>query len=81
MVVNGATKYGDMKHFDEHLAAFRAKGFDVSYEYLHNQNLVALQVRFYLLFTALLTLTILYGSIFDAGPCCTHCACPPGGRC
>lgn len=45
MVVNGATKYGDMKHFDERLAAFRAKGGDVSYEYLHSQNLVALQVR------------------------------------
>lgn len=43
MVVNGATKYGDMKHFDEKLASFRAKGGDVKYEYLHTQNLVALQ--------------------------------------
>jgi aminomethyltransferase len=43
MVVNGATKYGDMKHFDERLAAFRAKGGDVRYEYLHTQNLVAIQ--------------------------------------
>lgn len=44
MVVNGATKFGDMKHFDEHLAAFKAKGGDASYEYLHTQNLIALQV-------------------------------------
>lgn len=43
MVVNGATKHGDMKHFDEHLAAFRAKGGDASYEYDHSANLVALQ--------------------------------------
>ena len=66
MVVNGATKHGDMAHFDEQvrvsaaslagavfalraaplalqLAAFRASGGDASYEYLHTQNLVALQ--------------------------------------
>ena len=45
MVVNGATKHGDMVHFDAQLAAFRASGGDASYEYLHSQNLVALQVR------------------------------------
>ena len=45
MVVNGATKVGDMAHFDAQLAAFRAAnpGADVSYEYLATQNLVALQ--------------------------------------
>ena len=43
MVVNGATKHGDMAHFDGHLAAFKAAGGDASYEYLHSQNLVALQ--------------------------------------
>lgn len=43
MVVNGATKYGDMKWFDEKLAAFKSKGGDVSYEYMHTQNLVAIQ--------------------------------------
>jgi aminomethyltransferase len=43
MVVNGATKYNDMKHFDALLASFKAKGNDVSYEYLHTQNLVAIQ--------------------------------------
>jgi len=43
MVVNGATKFGDMAHFNEHLAAFKAKGGDVSMEYLHEQNLIALQ--------------------------------------
>jgi len=43
MVVNGATKYGDMKHFDAHLADFKAKGGDASYEYHHDLNLVALQ--------------------------------------
>lgn len=43
MVVNGATKYGDMKIFDAALPGFKAKGNDVSYEYLHTQNLVALQ--------------------------------------
>ena len=45
MVVNGATKHGDMAHFDAQLAAFRASGGDASYEYLHSQNLVALQAR------------------------------------
>jgi aminomethyltransferase len=45
MVVNGATKAGDMAHFDAQLAAFRAAnaGADVAYEYLPTQNLVALQ--------------------------------------
>lgn len=49
MVVNGATKHGDMKHFDAQLAAFRAAAVragsvaDVDYEYLATQNLVALQ--------------------------------------
>jgi aminomethyltransferase len=44
MVVNGATKRGDMAHFDAKLAAWRASGgAAVAYEYLHTQNLVALQ--------------------------------------
>ena len=43
MVVNGATKFGDMEHFKTQLAAFKAKGGDVSMEYLHEQNLIALQ--------------------------------------
>lgn len=43
MVVNGATKFGDMEHFKTQLAAFTAKGGDVSMEYLHEQNLIALQ--------------------------------------
>jgi len=42
MVVNGATKAGDMAHFDAILASEFA-GKDVSYEYLATQNLVALQ--------------------------------------
>jgi aminomethyltransferase len=42
MVVNGATKAGDMAHFDAVLAAEFA-GKDVRYEYLATQNLVALQ--------------------------------------
>jgi aminomethyltransferase len=42
MVVNGATKAGDMAHFDAILAS-EFKGKDVSYEYLATQNLVALQ--------------------------------------
>jgi hypothetical protein len=45
MVVNGATKHGDMAHFDSKLGAFRAAGGDVTYEYMHTQNLVAIQVR------------------------------------
>jgi hypothetical protein len=45
MVVNGATKFGDMEHFKKHLEAFKAKGGDVSMEYLHEQNLIALQGR------------------------------------
>lgn len=44
MVVNGATKYGDMKHFDAEMASFsNSRGAKVTYEYLHDQNLVALQ--------------------------------------
>lgn len=43
MVVNGATKHGDMAHFDERLKAFRAAGRDAGYAYLAAQNLVALQ--------------------------------------
>ena len=42
MVVNGATKAGDMAHFDAVLAS-EFKGKDVRYEYLATQNLVALQ--------------------------------------
>ena len=48
MVVNGATKHGDMAHFKAQLEAFKAaKGgaADVSFEYWGEQNLVALQVR------------------------------------
>lgn len=43
MVVNGATKFGDMEHFNKHLEAFRKEGGDVSFEYFHSRNLVALQ--------------------------------------
>jgi aminomethyltransferase len=45
MVVNGATKHGDMAHFDRQIQEFKAKnpGADVKYEYKHEQNLVALQ--------------------------------------
>eukprot|EP01029_Cantina_marsupialis_P013821 TRINITY_DN3064_c0_g2_i1.p1 TRINITY_DN3064_c0_g2~~TRINITY_DN3064_c0_g2_i1.p1 ORF type:complete len:342 (+),score=99.25 TRINITY_DN3064_c0_g2_i1:40-1065(+) len=43
MVVNGATKFDDMKHFDEYLAAYQAKGGDCSYEYYHEKQLLALQ--------------------------------------
>jgi hypothetical protein len=43
MVVNGATKFGDMEHFKVQLDQFKAKGGDVSMEYLHEQNLIALQ--------------------------------------
>lgn len=45
MVVNGATKHGDIKHFDEQLAAFKKAnpGADVSYEHLSHLNLVAIQ--------------------------------------
>jgi hypothetical protein len=46
MVVNGATKHGDMAHFDAQLAAFKAArggSADVSYEYWGSQNLVAIQ--------------------------------------
>lgn len=40
MVVNGACKYGDMKHFEEQLAAYKG---DVQMEYLGSQQLLALQ--------------------------------------
>lgn len=41
MVVNGATKFGDMKHFEEQMAAF---GGDVTMEYLEDtMQLLALQ--------------------------------------
>lgn len=46
MVVNGSTKYKDMKHFDEQLALFKAAvgpSADVHYEYAHTQNLLAVQ--------------------------------------
>ena len=40
MIVNGATKTGDMAHFDAQLKAFQG---DVTYEYFHEQQLLALQ--------------------------------------
>ena len=40
MVVNGATKHGDMAHFKEQMADFDG---DVSMEYLEDQALVAVQ--------------------------------------
>lgn len=40
MVVNGATKHGDMQHFKEQMEAF---GGDVSMEYMEDQALVAVQ--------------------------------------
>lgn len=45
MVVNGATKHGDMAHFDRQLEEFKRRnpGADVRYSYHHDQNLVALQ--------------------------------------
>lgn len=44
MVVNGACKEKDMAHFDEQLVSFKAKGKDVSYEYVGDDAvLVALQ--------------------------------------
>lgn len=43
MVVNGATKFGDMEHFNKYLAPFQKSGGDVTMEYLHEQNLIALQ--------------------------------------
>lgn len=48
MVVNGATKYEDMKHFDRQMEEFSRKfkggaKADVRYDYLHTRNLVALQ--------------------------------------
>jgi len=41
MIVNGATKYGDMEHFRTQLATFKG---DVCFEYLHERQLLALQV-------------------------------------
>ena len=41
MIVNGATKHGDMKHFNEQLKSFKG---DVCFEYYHEQQLLALQV-------------------------------------
>lgn len=46
MVVNGSTKFKDMKHFDEMIERFKkvaGASADVRYEYNHSQNLVALQ--------------------------------------
>lgn len=45
MVVNGATKFGDMKHFEEQMAAFGdSGGSDVTMEYLEDSmQLLALQ--------------------------------------
>ena len=43
MVVNGATKYKDMKHFDNVLQEFKSAGKDVGYEYFHERQLIALQ--------------------------------------
>lgn len=40
MIVNGATKHGDMAHFNEQLKAFKG---DVCFEYFHEQQLLALQ--------------------------------------
>lgn len=40
MVVNGACKHGDMKHFKEQLDEFKG---DVQMEYLESQQLLALQ--------------------------------------
>ena len=41
MVVNGATKFGDMKHFEEQLASFSG---DVTMEYLEDDmQLLAIQ--------------------------------------
>lgn len=40
MIVNGATKHGDIKHFREKLAEFKG---DVCFEYLHEKQLLALQ--------------------------------------
>jgi aminomethyltransferase len=43
MVVNGACKWGDMKHFEEQMDIFRAQGGDVAMEYLEDRQLLALQ--------------------------------------
>jgi len=40
MIVNGATKHGDMAHFNEQLKQFKG---DVCFEYFHEQQLLALQ--------------------------------------
>lgn len=43
MVVNGATKFGDMAHFKVQMDEFKAAGGDVDMQYFHERNLVALQ--------------------------------------
>lgn len=43
MVVNGATKYGDIEHFNKYLGEFKKKGKDVSFEFFEDQQLVAIQ--------------------------------------
>lgn len=44
MVVNGATKHGDMAHIDARLEAARARdGVEAEYEYLGDRQLVAVQ--------------------------------------
>lgn len=40
MIVNGATKHGDMEHFREQLQGFKG---DACFEYFHEQQLLALQ--------------------------------------
>lgn len=41
MVVNGACKYKDMKHFEQYM---KGSGLDVSMEYLGDRQLLAVQV-------------------------------------
>ena len=43
MVVNGACKFKDMKHFETYL---NGSGLDVKMEYLGNRQLLAVQVHF-----------------------------------
>lgn len=42
-VVNGATKYGDLKFIEPYLNAARKKGWDVSLEHMESRQLLALQ--------------------------------------
>jgi hypothetical protein len=42
MIVNGATKVDDIKHFNEQMKAFKG---EVCFEYFHEQQLLALQAR------------------------------------